>query len=59
MKNINKIIIVLATFLFLPCISYYGFLFVNHNYNIHFLQIDACQSEGGKWNHKSQTCDWP
>lgn len=41
-----------------PAVIYFGFLFVAHSGDPHFLKIDSCLDNGGKWNYQENICEY-
>ena len=57
MKRRNlRILITVATIPLALVLLYLGFLFLAHDFNPHFLDIDRCLDSGGMWNYEENIC---
>lgn len=57
-KNRKIFLVTLPASLILVGLSYFGFLFIAHQGNPHFLKIDRCLDSGGKWNYQENNCEY-
>jgi len=54
-KNL-KVLITVATIPLALVFLYLGFLFLAHDFNPNFLDIDRCLDSGGMWNYGKNIC---
>lgn len=55
-RNKLRIIMTVASIPFAIVLLYLGFLFLAHDFNPHFLDIDRCLDSGGMWNYEENIC---
>ena len=54
-----KWLMLLVLSLFLFVIFTYNFaLFIAHDFNIYFLEIDKCLDHGGRWDYNNTQCEY-
>lgn len=51
-----RVLITVTTIPLALVLLYLGFLFLAHDFNPHFLDIDRCLDSGGMWNYEKNKC---
>lgn len=57
LQNILYFLFLFLLLLMAVTALYHIVLFVSYDFNIHYLEIDTCIDQGGRWDHHTNECN--